>query len=288
MRKVEEWLPEVKRSQGRKEWDLHLQTTWNLPHMKRNSLLGNFAVSDSGTIAIVGGRLEKSSLILMKPESTSSFNIQLLEENSYCSAKFITIKGKEYLAALLTDSRIRLYDVEKGTWKEVFKLKDTGPKSKATELCVGGTFAFAERDPSEDGTHKIYIVAASNYLDEWTVGGTIHVRGLKEIWSMCYVRSWSSCLILCSYLDRCVQAVDIVGGSFLWRSDESNMGEGCRPWSICPGSNGASVLVTDLCASQHKLHVLHTDTGSVLRSIDLSHRNVHYPCCVRIHGDPST
>ena len=113
------------------------------------------------------------------------------------------------------------------------------------------------------------------------------MRGLKEIWNMCCLRSWRSpyCLVLCSYLDRCVQAVHVVGGRVRWRSGESNMGEGCRPWSICPGSNLASVLVTDLCASQHKLHVLHMDTGTVLRSIDLSHRNVHYPCCVRIHFD---
>ena len=201
-------------SQERKQWDLHLQATWNLPHIKRNSLLGNFAVSDSETIAVVGGRLETSSLILMKPDSITSFNIQLLEESSYCSADFITIKGKEYLAASLSDSSIRLYDVEKGTWKEVFKSKDTGPKPKATELCVlgGKTIAFAEREPSEDGIHNIYILDASNDPDEWTVGGTVHVRGLKEIWNMCCLRSWRNCLVLCSYLDRCVQAVNIVGG----------------------------------------------------------------------------
>ena len=171
MFKVEEWLPEVEPSQEWKQWDLHLQATWNLPHNKRNSLLGNFAVSDSETIAVVGGRLETSSLILMKPESTSSFNVHLLEENSYCSADFITIKGKEYLAASLSDSSIRLYDVEKDTWKEVFKLKDTGPKLKATELCVlgGETVAFAERESSVDGIHKIYILDASNDPDEWTV-----------------------------------------------------------------------------------------------------------------------
>ena len=261
MRKVEEWISEVERSQKRIRWDLHLQTTWNLPHIKRNSLLGNFAVSDS-RIAVVDGRLATSSLTVMKLDKSGAFNIQLLEKNSYCSADFIKIKGKEYLAASQPDSNISLYDVEKSRWKEVFKVKDTRPKPKTMELCVLGleTIAFAEREPSEDGIHKIYILDASNDPDEWTVGGIVHVRGLKEIWSMCCVRSWSNCLVLCSYLDRCVQAVNIVSGRVIWRSDESNMGEGCRPWSICPGSNGASILVTDLCASQHKLLVLHTDT----------------------------
>ena len=181
MRKVEEWLPEVERSQERKQWDLHLQATWNLPHIKRNSLLGNFAVSDSGTIAVVGGGLDMSSLILMKPDQAGTFNIQMLEESYYCSADFITIKGEEYLAASLSDSSIRLYDVEKGTWKEVFKLKDTRPNPKTTKLCVlgGEAVAFAEREPSEDGIHKIYILDASKDPDEWTVGGHCSREGAE-------------------------------------------------------------------------------------------------------------
>ena len=101
VRKVEEWLPEVERSQDQKQWDLQLLTTWDIPDIKGNSFLGNFVVSDSGFIAIAGSRFKMPSLALMRPKEAGVLRSQTFDENSYYSADFIKIRGKEYLVTSL-------------------------------------------------------------------------------------------------------------------------------------------------------------------------------------------
>ena len=72
----------------------------------------------------------------------------------------------------------------------------------------------------------------------------------------------------------------MVGGKTRWEVGKEQMGEKFDPWSICT-DEGNAVYVADF--GQIKIHLLSTEDGSVITSIDAGHYEIWNLVAVRFH-----
>ena len=187
-------------------------------------------MSESGTMIGIACSFVNPALSVMFPGTKKSEKI-CSSQKYFQSAIFVNIAGKEKLVAnCYTDLTVRIWDLETGTSKIVMY-----PVARMN-LCVidDTTIACGEVKPSADGGPTVlYIFNIDD--DQWSCGSTVHIKDVQEIHDMCFLKTsdGTPCLLLCCPDERCVQAVEMVGGKPRWKTDVDQMGSGCFPWNIC-------------------------------------------------------
>ena len=258
---------------------LNYVKTWDVNYIRSPVNRNYFSVSNSGAMAIASFS-GKPTLSIFYPDTEKS-PIVLSEDKSFFSAIFLSISGKEYLAATTnTDNSIHLWDLETNTSKVVYKMDFNGRKDMTLCVVDENTVAYTEWSSSE-GMHKIHILNTST--ENWTLGNVILDKGSKLVRDICYINTsdGTSCLVLCRYDDESVQAVQFIGGRTKWKVGKDEMGKKFDPYSICPDQTDTAIYVSDL--GKHMLHILSADDGSVDTSVSLVKWGIVPPTCVRTH-----
>ena len=146
-------------------------------------------------------------------------------------------------------------------------------------LCVidDRTVGCGEVYPA-DGYNRIYVL--NTETEDWSLGNTVLVKGLKYIWDMCYMKTsdGTSCLVISCPGSPSVQAVEIIGGRIRWKTGVDLMGVDCFPWSVCTDRDN-TVYMTD--PVNEKLYLLSAEDGAVIRSVSLRPYGIISPVCVR-------
>ena len=150
-------------------------------------------------------------------------------------------------------------------------------------LCVIDEHTVAYAEWSSEGMHRIHILNTDT--EQWTLGNVILDKGSKFVRDICYVNTsdGTSCLVLCRYDDKSVQAVQFIGGRTKWKIGKEEMGKKFDPYSICPDETGNVIYVSDF--GQHMLHILSADDGSVVTSVSLVQWRIVPPTCVGTHDN---
>ena len=281
--KVEDWLLWRQRLQQRQEFHgdtdeheaLKLLETRDLTHIRGTVYANQFVASDAGAITIAS--YGKPSLSVIYPDVSKSPRV-LSNEKDNGSLIWMKIYDKEFIAVVWKDSSIRLWDVEKATSEVVYKMDSN--EHKHTSLCSidDRTVAYGGAYPSEDDINNIHILNTDT--KPWSLGNVLMVEGVKVILDMCHLVADDDthCLLLCCPYEHRVQAVELIGGRVRWRTDKQQMGEETLPWSICTNQVSGVVYVAD--NHLHKLHLLASEDGSVLTSVNLLRYDIVSPSCV--------
>ena len=123
---------------------------------------------------------------LFSTQSTEKSPVVLSEDKSFFFAIFLSISGKEYLAATSnTDNSIHLWDLETNTSKVVYKMDFKGRKDMTLCVIDENTVAYAEW--SSEGMHRIHILNTDT--EQWTLGNVILDKGSKFVRDICYVNT---------------------------------------------------------------------------------------------------
>ena len=281
--KVEDWLLWRQRLQQRQEFHgdadeheaLKLLETRDLTHIRGTVYANQFVASDAGAITIAS--YGKPSLSVIYPDVSKPPRV-LSNEKDNGSLIWMKIDDKEFIAVVWKDSSIRLWDVEKATSEVVYKMDSN--EHKHTSLCSidDRTVAYGGAYPSEDDINNIHILNTDT--KPWSLGNVLMVEGVKVILDMCHLVADDDthCLLLCCPYEHRVQAVELIGGRVRWRTDKQQMGEETLPWSICTDQVSGVVYVAD--NHLHKLHLLASEDGSVLTSVNLLRYDIVSPSCV--------
>ena len=201
----------------------------------------------------------------------------LSKEKDHGSLIWMKIDDKEFIASAWKDISIRLWDTEKGTSEVVYKMDDTEKNHPSlcsiddrTVACVGAS--------SSDDNLNIHILNTNT--KPWSLGSVLIVKRVKVIIDMCHLVTDddTQCLLLCCPYERRVQAVQLIGGRVRWQSGEQQMGEKSLPWSICTDQVNDIVYVADNHLDM--IHLLSSEDGSVLTSVNLLGYAILSPSCV--------
>ena len=215
---------------------------------------------------------------------TDKMAVTLSYSKEYCSATFMKVFGKEYLAAsCLDDGCLYLWDIESKTSKKVFdpKLhKDQSEKGMNIFNINESTIGYVEAYASPDGSRRVFILKTDT--QELTLSSTMRLFTPSGICDMFYTEmdGGTPCLLLCIPFAYCIMAVEMVGGKTRWEAGKEEMGESFFPWSICT-DEGNIVYVVDF--QQNTIHLLSAEDGSVITSIDAHHYGIVNPVAVRFH-----
>ena len=241
-------------------------------------LFNNFTLSQlSGSIG-TASTWDKPSLSLMHP-CTDKPPLVLSRDHKYGSAVFVTISGRDYLAAASKD-HIHLWNLAENTSCVVYKFKE----QNVWLMCLidERTVACVVVGTSSDGFSHIYILKTDTEM--WTLSSTHLVKVDHSASDIAYVKTsdGTPCLVLSySSSTSLVQSVELVGGKIRWHVDQQQMSEKFYPRSIC--TDGNTVFITD--PGQYLLHLLSVDDGSVITSINLRPFGFSLSSCVRLHGE---
>ena len=170
---------------------------------------------------------------------------------------------------------------DKNTSRVVYKMDFKGRKDMTLCVIDENTVAYAEL--SSEGMHRIHILNTDT--DQWTLGNVILDKESKLVRDICYVNTsdGTSCLVLCRYDDKSVEAVQFIGGRTKWKIGKGEMGKKFDPYSICPDQTDNAIYVSDF--GKHMLHILSVDDGSVVTSVSLVQWRIVPPTCVRAHDN---
>ena len=272
------WLQE--QSTEGQEQVLNYVKTWDVNYITNPVNRNYFSVSKTGAIAIASFS-GKPTLSIFYPDTEKS-PVVLSKDKSFFFAIFLSISGKEYLAATSnTDNSIHLWDLETNTSKVVYKMDFNGKKDMTLCVVDENTVAYAEW--SSKGMHRIHILNTNT--EQWTLGNIILDKGSKFVRDICYINTsdGTSCLVLCRYDDKSVQAVQFIGGRTKWKIGKGEMGKKFDPYSICPDQTDTAIYVSDF--GKHMLHILSVEDGSVVASVSLVQWGIKPPTCVRAHDN---
>ena len=254
---------------------LKLLETRDLTHIRGTVYANQFAASDAGTIAI--SSYGKPSLSVIHPDASSPPRV-LSHEKDNGSLIWMKIEGKEFIAVAWKDTSIHFWNVEEGTSEVVYNMDAN--EQKHTSLCLTDdrTVAYGGAYPAEDDTNNIHILNTDT--KPWSLGNVLMVEGVKVILDMCHLVTDddTQCLLLCCPYEHRVLAVELIGGRVRWCTDKQQMGEDTLPWSICTDQVNGVVYVAD--NHLHKLHLLASEDGSLLTSVNLLRYDIVSPSCV--------
>ena len=289
---MEHWLKDLQEPTFTAENQaLTLVTRWNLDHLPReNRSLAAISVADSGNLGVsfvmpVDDSTESSlSMVYANSDMPPRSFLSSFKTMYYSNPIFVKQGGKEYLGAYMSDESIHLWDTETDTSKIVFTIKSTKNKGMKNLFVINkDTVACGDMPTSSNGKYKVYILNTMG--EQWNLTSTIYLKtGTNMALDMGYMKTLdgTSCLLLSCPDDKYVQAVEMVGGKTTWQTGPEQMGELCNPWSICSDKDH-TVYVADY--GQDKLHVLSTEDGSVLSSINLIESNIVTPFFIRVHDE---
>ena len=244
-----------------------IDTGCRYPEPPGDSMM-SFTVGESGDIGISFVKtdpLENDLFILSPSKPERLVSLSSGSRKIYNESIFIKLSSKEFLAVpCLTNASIYLWDIENRTSRVVYR--EGSKRKKEMGFCEIGseTVAYGEVQPTK-GVHNVYLRNTST--DQWSLRITLRLRaGLKAIADMCHIQltDGTSCLVLCSYTDRSVMVVEMLGGNVRWCIGAQQMGEVFIPFSVCADTDH-NVYVSDL--GQHKIDKLSSDDGSVISMV---------------------
>ena len=165
----------------------------------------------------------------------------------YCSATFVELRGKEYLAAACwEDGCLHLWDIESKAYRHVFDPKLPKEKHfKRMNICKidENTIGYGETQSSLDESRSVFIVKTDTEKD-WTLSETLKLFTPDEIWDMCHTEMVDGrpCLLLCIPEGNRIMAVEMIGCRTRWEVGKEQMGEKFNPWSICTDQNDCAYV----------------------------------------------
>ena len=285
--KVKEWLEKQDESSTPSNQDgvLKLLETWPLDHVQIDkneiSLNNRFAISESGAIVI--SCEEQPHLSLIYPGTKKPPLILTTESHRF--ATFIKSADREFLVTLGSDDEnLHLWDISKGTSTKKFDPKMHEGKFKGYPkifVIDDKTMGYAA-EPSNKRFRVFFINMGEDRLETWSGSILIPTNMSGSRRDICFIkmRDGTPCLLLCSNHDRCVQAVQMIGGKIRWETGVQQMGKHCQLWSIYTDEIN-TVYVTD--SFWGIIHILSGEDGTFIRSINLGPYGIYNPLCVRVH-----
>ena len=188
---------------------------------------------------------------------------------------------REFLVTLSDDENLYLWDISKGTSTKKFdpKMHESKFKGKSQIFVIDDKTIGYAKTPSNKCFRVFFINTEEDTQGQWPCTTLILSTNVRFISDMCYIKmsDGTPCLLLCSYFDHCVQAVEMMGGKIRWEKGEQQMG---LPLSICTDKDNTVYVIAFVLS---RLHILSGEDGSVIRSINLRSYGVRFPRCVRVH-----
>ena len=283
--KVQDWLTKQQLLSSEEIQALTLITRWKLDPINKygfSDFTTLVAVADSGIIAVSAfTRQSGEAAFLLLLNSNPDVSPTNLSSCPNWIPTFMQLQGKEYLVAHQADNNVHMWDIQSRISKIV--LQDI-PWSQLF-LISDQVLGCIEMYSSKSGKHKIRILEIG--MEQWNLKGILHfftATGKAGILAdICYMEATGGvpCLVMCFGFEKSIEAIEMLGGKRRWKTGTEQLRQELNPVSLCTDHN--NVYVAD--NHEHKLHVLSSEDGTVLRRINLLQYGIVYPSSVRLSKD---